>query len=155
VNPQPLIRLVYASRATASCLADLDGNVQQILDAAIHNNRSKGITGLLIAHRGWFLQALEGPAGEVHALFHDICIDPRHRDAILLGEGPIEVRDFGAWSMCARQLSANDALILGELDQRPDFEPSDFPERVVMRLLRTIALVHEKRLDEQQALMPA
>jgi hypothetical protein len=150
VTSQPLIRVVYASRATALCVADLPRELEQILAAAILNNRPKKITGLLIAHRGWFLQALEGPDEVVHELFRHICTDPRHRDAIILAEGPIAARDFGLWSMCARQLSPTDAQILGALDQRPNFEPSDFPERVVMNLLKTVAAVHRQSLTEQQ-----
>jgi hypothetical protein len=154
VTSQPLIRIVYTSRATAECLADLPRQIEQILTSAIRDNRPKAITGLLIAHRGWFLQALEGPAEDVHALFRHICTDPRHRDAILLGEGEIEARDFGPWNMCARQLSPIDAAILGELDRRPSFDPSDFPERVVMRLLRAVAGAHKEALTEQQGLAP-
>ena len=146
----PLIRVVYASRATPECIADMNGNLQSILTAAIANNRPKNITGLLIAHRGWFLQALEGQADEVHTLFRHICTDPRHRDAIILGEGEVTSREFGLWSMCARQLSPTDALILGELDRRSTFEPSDFPERVVLRLLRAVAEVHAPTLTAQQ-----
>lgn len=152
METQPLVRVVYASRATPECLANLDENIGQILVSAIRNNRLKGITGLLIAHRGWFLQALEGPTDDVHELFKHICTDPRHRDAILLGEGRVPVREFGLWSMCARQLSPTDALILGELDRRPTFEPADFPERAVMRLLRTVASVHARALTRQQGL---
>jgi len=155
VKTQPLIRVVYASRATPSCLANLNEDIEQILAVAILNNRSKDITGLLIAHRGWFLQALEGPANDVHDLFKHICTDPRHRDAVILGEGATQMREFGLWSMCARQLSPTDATILGELDRRPSFEPADFPERVVMRLLRTVAGAHQHALTKQQGLAAA
>ena len=127
MKTQPLVRVVYASRATPECLANLDENIEQILASAISNNRPKGITGLLIAHRGWFLQALEGPTDEVHELFKHICTDRRHRDA----------------------------LILGELDRRPTFEPADFPEHAVMRLLRTVAGVHKVALTRQQGLASA
>lgn len=152
---QPLIRVIYASRATPQCLADMSGNLQKILTSAIANNRHKTITGLLIAHKGWFLQALEGEADEVYALFRRICTDPRHRDAIILGEGRVTEREFGLWSMCARQLSPTDAMILGELDRRPTFDPSDFPERVVLPLLRAVAAVHAHALTEQQQLVAA
>ncbi|MGZ6016786.1 MAG: BLUF domain-containing protein, partial [Phenylobacterium sp.] len=65
------------------------------------------------------------------------------------------VREFGLWSMCARQLSPIDAQILGELDRRPNFEPADFPERVVMRLLRAVASVHRQLLTDQQTVLAA
>jgi hypothetical protein len=150
MTTQPLIRIVYASRATPECLADLNRQLEQILAAAIANNRPKGITGLLIAHRGWFLQALEGPGEAVYPLFKHICTDPRHRDAVMLAEGAVRAREFGLWNMCARQLSKADALVLGELDRRPSFDPADFPERVVMRLLRTVAEAHKEMLTRQQ-----
>lgn len=148
--PQPLVRIVYASRATAECLGDLDDNIERILVSAIGNNRPKGITGLLIAHRGWFLQVLEGPPEQVHKLYNHIRADPRHRDAVILSEAVTQIREFGLWSMCARQLSPTDALILGELDRRPTFEPANFPEHAVMRLLRTVAELHKPLLTQQQ-----
>ena len=141
--------LTYTSLARLDLTAD---DLEAIHRSARESNALEGITGLLIAHRGWFLQALEGPAGEVHALFKHICTDRRHRDAILLGEGAVTVREFGLWSMCARQLSPTDAMILGELDRRPTFEPADFPEHAVMRLLRTVAEVHKLALTRQQDL---
>ena len=155
MKAQQLVRIVYASRATPQCLANITIEIEQILAAAVPNNRSKDITGLLIAHRGWFLQALEGAADQVHELFKHICADPRHRDAVLLVEGAVLARQFGQWSMCARQLSPTDALILGELDRRPTFEPANFPEGVVMRLLRSVASVHEQSLTKQQGLTSA
>jgi len=155
LQAQPLFHIVYASRATPACLANLTENLEQILASAIRDNRAKGITGLLIAHRGWFLQALEGPADEVRALYDHICADPRHRETVILCEGAVQAREFGLWNMCARQLSPTDALILGELDRRPTFEPAAFPERAVMRLLRTVALVHEQTLTRQQGFAPA
>lgn len=155
MKSQPFVRVIYASRATPECLANLDENIERILASSIRNNRPRSITGLLIAHRGWFLQALEGPTDEVHELFKHICTDRRHRNAILLAEGAAQVREFGPWSMCARQLSPTDALILGELDRRPTFEPADFPEHAVMRLLRTVADVHKLMLTQQQGLASA
>ncbi|HZZ31515.1 MAG TPA: BLUF domain-containing protein [Phenylobacterium sp.] len=112
------------------------------------------MTGLLIAHRGWFLQALEGPADDVHDLFRHICTDPRHCDAELLAEAPPRHASLVAGT-CARGSSPTDALILGELDRRPAFEPADFPERVVMRLLKAVASTHEQALTKQQDLVPA
>ena len=79
MTSQPLIRVVYASRATYQCVANLPLELEQILAAAILNNRPKKITGLLIAHRGWFLQVLEGPDEVVYELFRHICTDPRHK----------------------------------------------------------------------------
>lgn len=155
MNDPSLVRIVYASQIAAACLDDLSSVLDRILTASIRNNRLRGITGLLIAHQGWFVQALEGPGGATHALFNDICADSRHSKAVLLGERAVDAREFRQWNMCARQMSATDAKILDELDGRATFDPADLPERTVMRLLKTVALAHHKALTQQQSLAAA
>jgi hypothetical protein len=147
---ETLHRVVYASRISPEHLNDLDETIRAILASAIRNNRPRGITGLLIAHRGWFVQALEGTKDSVHERFGAIVRDLRHRDAVILVEGPTEARMFGAWSMCSKILSPTDAAVLELLDQKASFDPADVPERTVIRLLTTVAAVHSKTLDKQQ-----
>lgn len=146
-----LHRTIYASRVTPAQLTNLDESLKDILRVAIRENAKHDITGLLIAHRGWFVQALEGPTGAVHEKFGLIVRDPRHRDVNILSEGPTEARLFGGWSMCARILSATDAEVLGVLDAKASFHPADMPERVVIRLLTTVAGIHARTLNEQHA----
>lgn len=150
-----LFRIVYASRASPKALVDLDGTLRDILTTAIRENRRRDLTGLLVAHRGWFVQALEGPMGQVRDRFGAIVRDPRHRDAVILGERTVDARRFEAWSMCARALSATDDAVLATLDRKPSFNPADMPEASIMRLLTTVADVHGRILNEQvQALSP-
>ncbi len=63
------------------------------------NNPVNGITGLLVAGRKRFLQALEGPADEVRATYARIAADPRHFACVLLAEHHVEERQFGNWAM--------------------------------------------------------
>lgn len=152
---KPLHRIVYASRVAPSFVPDMDETLKDILRVAVRKNGSQGITGLLIAHRGWFVQTLEGPVSAVRNRFGSIVRDPRHRDMIILAEGPAEARLFGAWSMCARVLSPSDATVLEILDQRASFDPAAAPERTVVRLLTTVAETHTRALNEQHAALLA
>ena len=60
-----LFRLVYVSRAVLPVLSRFDATVQEIISVAEPNNARMGVTGLLLAHQGWFVQALEGPRRNV------------------------------------------------------------------------------------------
>jgi hypothetical protein len=148
----PTYRLIYASRIAPVCLDDLKGGLMDIVRRAIGRNRKAGITGLLVAHRGWFLQALEGRQDAVQALFETISADPRHHHALPLSEGVVDARMFEQWNMGARVLSSNDEAVLAALNPTALFDPTKAPERTLMRLLTTVADVHWRTLAEQQTL---
>ena len=149
--PEPVFRLIYASRMSPECVALPDDTLTAILNVAVPNNRRLDVTGLLIAHQGWFLQALEGREATVRGLYDAIAADPRHHDTSLIAEGRQGERRFGAWTMCARTLSRTDQAVLATLDRKASFDPTLFPERTVMRLLITVGDVHARELDAQQA----
>src|SRR5687767_4348309 len=109
-----LHRVIYASRARIPA-EDLDHEVHSIIRVSIRNNRAVAVTGLLLVHDGWFVQALEGPAEAVMNIYRRICDDLRHEDCKLLSAGPAAAREFGDWNMCARRMSAADDAILTTL----------------------------------------
>ena len=152
---EPIFRLVYASRMTAAAIARPDETLTAILDVAVPNNRKLDVTGLLVAHQGWFLQAIEGPEAAIQGLFDQIRDDPRHHDAVLIARGPQRQRTFGAWTMCARSLSRTDAAVLSILDRKTSFDPTTFPERAVIRFLLAVGEVHAQTFAAQQALARA
>jgi hypothetical protein len=145
-----LYRLIYASRILPICLEDLDGHLASILDVAIRRNRARGVTGLLVAYRGWFVQALEGPAEVVRDAYAEIRDDLRHQSPTILIEGAVPARMFAAWPMCARVLSKADAAVLDAVRPKATFDPRKAPQRAVMRLLTIVAEVHAHRFEEQQ-----
>lgn len=114
-----LVRLMYASRATAA-LADAD--LAAILKASREHNPSDGITGLLCLTDSMFVQVLEGGRNAVNARYKRIVEDPRHRDVILLSYAEIVERAFPGWTMGQVNLHRlNPALLLkysetGKLD---------------------------------------
>jgi hypothetical protein len=148
----PTYRLIYASHIAPVCQDDLKAALTNIVTRSIVKNRKARITGLLIAHKGWFVQALEGPRAAVEALFDTVAADPRHHHALPLYQGVVEARLFEQWSMCARVLAGGDEAVLSALNPKAPFDPTKAPERTLMRLLTTVADVHWTVLSDQQSL---
>lgn len=98
-----LVRLVYRSRAT---LPLVGAPLGAMLRAARRRNHSVGVTGLLVADRGKYLQWLEGPPAGVAQLMRSISLDRRHDSIELLSEGQVLSRRFAGWDM---RLAADDA----------------------------------------------
>jgi len=135
--PRTLHRLIYASRQRVP-EADLDHEVSRIIQASIRNNREAAVTGLLLIHDGWFVQALEGPAEAVMTTYGRIVNDPRHDAAKVLAAGPAERREFSDWNMCARRMSPGDDAILDALEQRQAFTPATLSDKSALRLLKAV-----------------
>jgi hypothetical protein len=74
-------RVRYISRFAPS-LAPQD--IDQIVDTSQKNNRSRHITGMLVASGDLFYQLLEGPKDEIDLLYARISKDPRHEQILLL-----------------------------------------------------------------------
>lgn len=132
-----LHRLIYCSRQRIRP-ADLDHEVGLIIQASIRNNRAVSVTGLLLIHQGWFVQALEGPAEAVMTTYGRIVEDPRHEDAKVLVGGPASAREFADWNMCARGMSAADDEIVRTLSARQAFEPAEFSGPAALKLLKAV-----------------
>lgn len=134
-----LFRLVYASRAVLPVLAKFDATVQDILKTSERNNPRMDVTGVLLAHRGWFIQALEGPRRNVSMVFATIGRDLRHAQLELLDAGPATERRFGQWSMCAHAVTSAATPILKTLELSPDFDPFQMDGRKALELMIAIS----------------
>jgi len=107
-----LVRLMYASRASAKVDAEVLG---AILKKAKEHNPRVGVTGVLCycANADIFLQVLEGGRNAVSGLYNKIAQDPRHHDVALLSYEEIGERSFSSWSMGQVNMSRlNPALLL-------------------------------------------
>lgn len=62
-------------------------------------NLRQGITGMLLYQAGQFVTVLEGPRNAIRTLFERIQMDARHRNVLLLSDGPAERPAFPDWSM--------------------------------------------------------
>ncbi len=131
-----LQRLIYYSQASFAA-AELDQVLQDIVQASIRNNHDAAVTSFMLAHQGWFLQALEGPKAAVTARFERIAADPRHASVKVIASRAAEQRCFAAWTLSARRLTSADDATLALFKQRQTFEPAKLTARNALALLMT------------------
>jgi len=120
---EPVVSPYYLIYASTAVRTFSEGELLSLLAGARTYNGDRNITGLLLyspgegGEKGTFVQFLEGPRGDVQALYVKILRDERHRDGTLLKEGTNFHRRFGEWTMGFRDL----ALVNPE--QVPGFNP--------------------------------
>jgi hypothetical protein len=141
--PATLCQLIYVSRPTLAG-DELDFAVSDIVQASIRNNREVAITGLLLVHGGFFMQALEGPRAAVEATYARIIADPRHEATKVLADSPIARRGFANWNMCARRISPADEAILDRLGHHQAFAPDRLGPRAALRLLKAVRAIQSE-----------
>ena len=146
----PLHRLLYVSRADAEGRT-FEALTEDVVAVSARNNARVGVTGLLVAFDGWFLQALEGSRQETSATFGRIAKDPRHSVLELISAGPIDARLFGRWSMSARTITPAAAPVLDMLGARGGMNPRELDSAGALRLLLTVARVSEGALERVAA----
>lgn len=100
-----LVSIVYMSSAIAPFD---DAAMVELLREARLRNEALGVSGLLLAKGGRFMQLLEGPAWSVDDRFAAISRDPRHGAVKSLVREDIERRRFEGWSMAYRSLEDSD-----------------------------------------------
>jgi hypothetical protein len=89
-------RIIYLSSAT-KFMSDFELN--NLLEMARVNNKTKSITGLLLYIDGDFIQIIEGDDFEVNNLYSNIQFDKRHKNIICVSDEKITKRQFPEWSM--------------------------------------------------------
>lgn len=93
-----LTELLYISEAVEYPAKPIDFG--HILSRARQRNSDAGVTGMLIFHKGKFIQLLEGMSQGLTGIYNDyIQTDPRHKSIQVVAQGAIHARSFGAWSM--------------------------------------------------------
>jgi hypothetical protein len=134
-------RLIFASRQRLSGTPPVDEELAAIRESSGRNNADADLTGVLLAHGDWFLQAIEGSRESVLMAYGRIVDDPRHGEAKVLGSGPVESRAFQAWCVCARVFGAADAAILEALERRGPFDAGRLTDRSALKLLQGIEAI--------------
>ena len=145
-----LHRLLYYSAFSPRfprAVDDQDVEVGDIIRASIRNNRQVAITGLLLVHQKWFVQALEGPAEAVMTTYNRILSDPRHQDAAVIVAGPAPGRQFSNWNMCARRLSTADDAIVQTLELKGAFDPRKLTPVKALTLLVAVKNIQHRTLS--------
>lgn len=91
-----LTSLVYMSVAVDDLT---DDQLVAMLREARLRNHALGVSGLLLAKGGRFMQVLEGPVWSVEDRFAAIERDPRHTGVKSLSRESISTRRFDGWAM--------------------------------------------------------
>ena len=93
-----LVELLYCSVSVEPDLTNAD--LDRILVSARRRNLAQDITGMMIYHRGEFVQILEGKKESIENVYEKfICPDTRHTAINKVLENTITHRSFGEWYM--------------------------------------------------------
>lgn len=137
-----LVRLMYASRATAEVDQDM---LLAILRKSKTDNPGLGVTGVLCCSGGVFLQVLEGGRSAVNRLYNRIVADPRHRDVELLLYQEIAERRFAGWSMGQVDMARLNPALLLKYSETATLDPyavsGDVSMALFEELVATAAIV--------------
>ena len=140
-----LERLIYASRWAPGLADHIDQIVLGILGASIANNRPAELTGLLVLHDGWFVQALEGRSQSIARLMHTILQDRRHTDVKIIGAGFADARAFQDWDMVAAHAGKEADPLLTELGMIARFNGHKLDGESALRLLFAVGDAQRQR----------
>lgn len=148
-RPTSLQCLVYVSKVSRTAAGELRSTVRNILTQAQHLNARDDVTGLLVFNHSFFAQALEGEPDTIDQTFGRISKDIRHTLPTIVLKQAVSERNFGAWTMCARQLSQLDNDILDSLERRGGVSPAYVSGALLLSQLQAIARVHYEAFDRQ------
>lgn len=110
-------QVVYVSTARAGAG---DAELHGIVDKARAANGRNGLTGILAAGNGVYLQIVEGPADAVEALLTRLRADSRHENLRILQDIEVAARNFPGRLMGLRVLAPEaPGLIAAQLRRRP------------------------------------
>lgn len=108
-----LQRAIYVSDAAGTQGATLL-SMALILGASDANNRRDHVTGILIHHRGQFMQVIEGAAVDIDRLMKRLRADVRHSNIRMLVDVAISRRRFGRTPMAQVAVEGAVADFLGD-----------------------------------------
>ncbi|MBS0294920.1 MAG: BLUF domain-containing protein [Proteobacteria bacterium] len=131
-----LYRTLYISRAAPGVLDRLLESASQIVATSDRNNSRLGVTGALLAHDGWFVQAIEGERARLSSLLLKIARDPRHGALEILTFAPAESRLFEGWAMAHATVTPEVAPLLGRVEALGGgFDPDRMDADVLVTVL--------------------
>jgi len=95
-------QILYASTASH---AMTETELLELLKQARKRNKANDVTGIMLYHKGYFVQLLEGDADAVDTIYQSISKDKRHHNVNLIGSYDIQERSFGEWNMGFKEIS--------------------------------------------------
>ncbi len=119
-----LVQLVYRSRSCNGAESALQ--MSDILDQARLGNARDGITGVLTAVDGRFVQIIEGSEDVIDQLMIKLARDPRHTDLTIIERRATTARLFSDWDMVSPRLAATELSLLALLINDADAGVADY-----------------------------
>lgn len=110
-------QLIYVSKSRHSVASAME--MSDILAEARPANARDGITGVLTAVGGRFVQIVEGAPAALDGLMGRLLKDPRHHDLRVLQRRTASVRTFGDWDMVSPKLVPGEVALLELLLDEP------------------------------------
>lgn len=124
--PHQIYRLIYCSFAATAAMEAMREILGKVIRAAAPGNRAKGVTGVLVASDGRFLQVLEGPKAAVQQTYGAISANPAHRRLeVIESRATGAARQFPDWSFAAAALPADCRMLRRQSGGQGGFRPED------------------------------
>lgn len=127
-----LVEMIYASKPSGVLNQAI---TEDILRVARSRNGTRGLTGLLVLNRQFFLQLIEGDREHVNQLLCKLVADPRHTDFHMISFKRIEQRSFAQWGMGFVAANALNKSVLLRNGVSSSFNPYTMSEASVRELL--------------------
>ncbi|MES2861301.1 MAG: BLUF domain-containing protein [Pseudomonadota bacterium] len=109
----PVDQLLYRSLSRDGAESAL--KMSDILAEARPANARNGITGVLTAVNGRFVQIVEGSSAALDGLLAKLLRDPRHSDLVVIERRASRSRLFSDWDMVSPRLAPNELSLLALL----------------------------------------
>ena len=108
-----LQRAIYVSDAVGTA-GNSTLSIAQILGVSDANNRRDHVTGVLLFHRGQFMQVIEGARVDVDRLIKRLGEDTRHTNLRFLTNGAADGRRYGMRPMAQVEVKDEIADMIGD-----------------------------------------
>ncbi len=132
-----IYRLIYISN---NCMegsnAEMQNEIQCILEFARKANSAAGISGALMFNNGCFAQVLEGPQGPLEETFERIQCDMRHDSVVVLSYEEIADRGFDNWSMAYVGYNADSLREFENIKTESGFDTDAIPAERIFEILQ-------------------
>jgi hypothetical protein len=129
--------MLYIVYISAAVNLPTDDDMRELLIKSQTNNKKFDVTGLLLYHKGVFMQVIEGEDDIIRQLFKKIEKDPRHTAVIKLAEEKIEERSFGEWAMAFKTISDKEFSKLEAYVQPDKLDLPPNSESEAFKLIKT------------------
>ena len=136
-----MYRIIYKSRSVQPLNWEI---VQSITSVSEKSNEACGVTGVLLASRTHFLQALEGRFEDVNSVFRRIARDERHDELSIIGFSLIDARLFGSWGM--RGIGAFDFNLQIEAELKQKYGEEDGGLHFPLEEWQALAMINDIKM---------